>query len=307
MVLWFNQPELGLPSKEYYEEEAIVSVYKETLSKLLESVLDDLDKGKDDDDNGDDDDDKDVKNLEGALVNNDEPQTWPPWPWPPWSPEEPGDGDDDGGKEPSDDLPKSERAKKLAKKVVKFETQLAKASLDLDILYQDPIATYNPVKLSNLTESLPQFEFQAYFASFTPRTFPDRVILTYPSYSASLSSILEDTDKSVIEGYLVSRALLQLAPYLGSETAQWQAHRRLYETLTGIKKGAVGDRAEWCVSKVEETLGFATGRYFVNETFGGESKAKGTKVMTSGYCGFISGGITDKMNLQTSSRPSRRA
>lgn len=279
MVLWFNQPELGLPSKEYFEEKEITAVYKEALSKLLASVLDLLNKDKDDED------DDDVVQSEGssALINNDESQTWPPWPWPPWNPDEPGDGGDDGGKEPGSDLPKSERARKLAKKVVNFESELAKASLDLDILYQDPIATYNPVELSNLTESLPQIDFPAYFAAFTPRTYPDRVILTYPAYVASLSSILNDTDKDVIEGYLVSRALLQLAPYLGSETEQWQAHRRLYETLNGIKKGAVGDRAEWCASRVEETLGFATGRYFVNATFGGESKTKGTKVMT-GRC-----------------------
>lgn len=278
MVLWFNQPELGLPSKEYFEEKDITSVYKETLSKLLESVFDLLDKDKPDEDG------EDVKGLSSAaLINNDEPQTWPPWPWPPWNPDEPGDGGDGGGKEPGGDLPKFERARKLAKKVVKFESELAKASLDLDILYQDPIATYNPVKLSNLTESLPEIEFPAYFAAFTPRNYPERVILTYPAYATSLSSILNETDKDVIEGYLVSRALLQLSPYLGSETEQWQAHRRLYETLTGIKKGAVGDRAEWCASRVEETLGFATGRYFVNATFGGDSKKKGTKVMTSEF------------------------
>lgn len=63
-------------------------------------------------------------------------------------------------------------------------------------------------------------------------------------------------------------------------TEAWQAQRTLQETLTGIKKGAVGDRAEYCIGKVEESLGFAAGRYFVNETFTGESREKGTKVIT---------------------------
>jgi hypothetical protein len=54
----------------------------------------------------------------------------------------------------------------------------------------------------------------------------------------------------------------------------------LIEFLTGIKKGAVGDRAEYCISKAEETLGFAVGRYFVNETFGGRSREEGTTIIT---------------------------
>lgn len=64
------------------------------------------------------------------------------------------------------------------------------------------------------------------------------------------------------------------------ETKAWQAQRRLYELLSGVKKGAVGDRAEYCTGIVESTLGFAAGRYFANETFGGESREKGTKVIT---------------------------
>jgi endothelin-converting enzyme len=47
---------------------------------------------------------------------------WPPWPWPPW-----GDGDDDDTPKPD----KPESAHELATKVLKFESQIANASLDL--------------------------------------------------------------------------------------------------------------------------------------------------------------------------------
>ncbi|KZS99524.1 zincin, partial [Laetiporus sulphureus 93-53] len=53
----------------------------------------------------------------------------------------------------------------------------------------------------------------------------------------------------------------------------------LEERLKGLKKGAVGDRAEFCTTQVEEAMGFATGRYFVNETFAGDSKEKGTRII----------------------------
>lgn len=149
-----------------------------------------------------------------------------------------------------------------------------------DILYQDPIATYNPLPISNLTDGLPHIDFATYFSTFTPRTFPDRVIVTYPPYISSLSRILDDASTDVIEAYLVTRAALSLSPYLGMSTVEWRAQRELQEFLTGIKKGAVGDRSEYCVEKVELTLGFAIGRYFVNETFTGNSRRAGTKVIT---------------------------
>jgi endothelin-converting enzyme len=147
-------------------------------------------------------------------------------------------------------------------------------------LNQDPIATYNPVPLSNLTETVPQIHFPTYFSAFTPRDYSDRVIVTYPAYSISLSNILNETSSEVIEAYLVSRAALALSPYLGMSTEAWKAQRSLVELVTGVKKGAVGDRAEHCVGIVEDNLGFAVGRYFVNETFRDQAREKGTKVIT---------------------------
>lgn len=49
---------------------------------------------------------------------------WPPWPWPPWD----GDDDGDGG---DNEPPKRRDIRKLAKKVVDFESNMAEASLDL--------------------------------------------------------------------------------------------------------------------------------------------------------------------------------
>ena len=149
-----------------------------------------------------------------------------------------------------------------------------------DKLYQDPIGTYNPRPLSNLTDSLPQINFTDYFAKLGTRSYPERVIITHPSYPPSLSDILNHTSSDVVEAYLVVRATLKLARYLGQNTEIWKAVRSLEETLKGIKKGAVGDRAEFCVTQVEKALGFAAGRYFVNESFGADSREKGIKVIT---------------------------
>jgi endothelin-converting enzyme len=158
--------------------------------------------------------------------------------------------------------------------------------LHRDILYQDPLFTYNKVDISNITETITQVDFPNYFATFTSRSYPAEVVVTYPNYTRSLTSILNDTDTDVLEAYLVSRAALFLAPRLGASTESWKATRALQELLQGIKPGAIGDRAEYCVNSVDEALGFAAGRYFVNETFVGDSKEKGTKVIT-GACPSI--------------------
>ncbi|KAJ7702313.1 Metalloprotease [Mycena rosella] len=254
MTLWFDQAALGLPSKEYYDEDSIVDIYQDVVERLLFTLSEEEEK---------------LQRLPTpTLVDNT--HLWPSWPWPPW--------DGDGGEE--EEKPnRTEAAHKMAKQVVKFETRLAQASLDADV-YQDPFVTYNRLPLANLSASLPQINFPEYVATFTPRRFPEHVVVTYPAYPVAVSEILNSTSAEVVEAYLVVRAALALSPNLGMATEAWQAQRALLETLTGIKKGAVGDRAEYCVGSVERNLGFAAGRYFVNETFGGDSREKGTKVIT---------------------------
>jgi endothelin-converting enzyme len=83
-----------------------------------------------------------------------------------------------------------------------------------------------------------------------------------------------------VEAYLETRTALSLSGHLGLSTEAWRATRALEERLGGIKPGAIGDRAEYCVGRVEAAMGFAAGRYFVEKVFGGESREKGTKVIT---------------------------
>lgn len=272
MSLWFSQPSLGLPAKEYYLEKDILKLYEDVIYQILTSL-----------------DEKKHRNVElqqepqvsfSSKGDESKDNVWPPWPWPPWDGEDGGNGDGHGGDGHSSP---AEHAKKLAKEIVKFETLIANASLDLDELQQDPIGTYNPVPIANLTLTLGKYiDIPNYLASFAPRTFPTHVIVTYLPYPKSLASILADTSSSVVESYLVVRMALELADHLSTETDVWKAARTLKEELQGLKKGVVGDRSEYCAAQVENALGFAMGRYFVNETFGLDEKAtdKASKVIT---------------------------
>lgn len=136
-----------------------------------------------------------------------------------------------------------------------------------DVLYQDPMGTYNPQPLRNLTHYMPYIDVPTYVSSFAPRNFPNRVIVTYPSYPRDLEQLLATTTPEVVQAYFVTRAALDLSGNLGPNTEPWKISRELVEVLNGLKKGAVPDRSEWCLSRVEEALGFASGRFYVKELF----------------------------------------
>jgi endothelin-converting enzyme len=105
LLLWLDQAELGLPSKEYYEEDSIVKIYQDVVERLLLTLSEEEEKLQ--------------QHPTPTLVDNS--QIWPSWPWPPW------DGPDDDEEEKPN---RTEAAHKLAKQVIKFETRLANATLD---------------------------------------------------------------------------------------------------------------------------------------------------------------------------------
>lgn len=250
----------------------MLSVYQDVIERLLVTLRDD------------DDDVMGMTNIPSEPLQTilqteqleDEERVWPPWPWPPWGGEE--DDEDDDTRKPANDP--FLRAHELAREIVKFESEIAAATLDQDKLEQDPFGTYNPTGINTLKSALPQINFPDYFATFTPRFFPSRVIITYKPYPSSLSRILERTSSDVIEAYLVVRAALEYAPNLGTTTEAWKAVRQLQEVLNGLRPGAIGERSEFCMQKVEGAMGFATGRYFVNATFPSESKEGATQIIS---------------------------
>jgi endothelin-converting enzyme len=65
----------------------------------------------------------------------------------------------------------------------------------------------------------------------------------------------------------VTQSALQLAPHLGLNTLPGKIVNEFNQLLLGIKKGTPVDREEWCLARVEESLGFLTGHFFVQDAF----------------------------------------
>lgn len=101
LELWFGQPDLGLPSKEYYAEKEIRDLYRTTIEKMLLAIME-----------------AEEAEAKGGVK-------FPPWPWPPWG------GDDDDKKSEN----KTMTAARLSRQVLKFESDIAAAAADLYVSF----------------------------------------------------------------------------------------------------------------------------------------------------------------------------
>jgi hypothetical protein len=122
--------------------------------------------------------------LEGNRASE---SVWPPWPWPPWG------GDDDGDDEDTRDP--IEKAHDLAEGVLKFESLIANASLDLYVLFYfvlQPsiiplLAEIYCIKIPlrptilALSATLQMLSMK----SISPNTSPDSPLDRFPSRSSS--------------------------------------------------------------------------------------------------------------------------
>lgn len=245
--LFFYQTMGGLPAKDYYEEAPIVDVYTQVISQILYAL----------------------SNTSQDKANG------PIFPWPSM----PSKGLPFPPAESREDREKN-RIYELAKRVVKFERALWRAGTDPEFL-ANPKYAYNPFSFKQLEDTLPFMSLSSYLASFAPRNFPEKIIVTYPPYLESVSDILKDTPDHIVSAYFVTRMAITYSTSLGPETSIRKATRRLQEVLSGIKKGTPEDRQVKCQTWVDSVdgLGLIGGAEFVSRTFGGSSKEQAEEVI----------------------------
>ena len=115
--------------------------------------------------------------------------------------------------------------------------------------------------MSDFTLLFPNLNFSVYVSFFDVSPTPDKVVVAFPPYFRRLNSLLSNTSLEVLEAYFVTRIALTLADNLPRTSEIWIAVRNLGDALDGIESGTF-DRADWCVEKVNNALGFAAGRFF---------------------------------------------
>ncbi|XP_032081412.1 endothelin-converting enzyme 2 isoform X1 [Thamnophis elegans] len=155
--------------------------------------------------------------------------------------------------------------------VLLLETELANITVPQDERRDDE-KIYHKMTIAELQVLAPAIEwldFISYFLAPLELTDAEPVVVYGKEYLEQVSHLINNTDKSVLNNYMIWNLVQKTASSLDQrfETAQ----EKLLETLYGTKKSCT-PRWQTCISNTDDTLGFALGALFVKATFDRHSK-----------------------------------
>ncbi|HEX8702414.1 MAG TPA: M13-type metalloendopeptidase [Myxococcaceae bacterium] len=156
-----------------------------------------------------------------------------------------------------------------AKAIMALETALAEKSWDR-ARNRDREATYNPKTVAELDKLTPGFAWGRYLKATGADATPS-VIVRQPDYFQAMADLLKKTPLPVLKQYLTFKVLDTYAPLLSKsfEDAHFEFRGR---TLEGKQE----NRPRWKrgVAAVEQALGEAVGKLYVERHFSPESKKR---------------------------------
>lgn len=157
-----------------------------------------------------------------------------------------------------------------AASIMALETEIAKIQWS-NVENRNPVKTYNKVEITKLSDLLPGFDWNKYFAEMGTSGKTDSVIVRQPSYLAGLNKIIQDTPLETWQAYFNWRVLNAYAPYLSKRFVD-QDFSFSNVTLRGIPENQ--PRWKRGVGRVEESLSEALGQLYVEKHFPAENKAR---------------------------------
>jgi len=160
-------------------------------------------------------------------------------------------------------------AKTAAAAVFALEKRLAEAHWTR-VESRDREKTYNKRTLEVLQQESPNFPFNRYFEGLGARNVP-YVIVRQPSYLTAMGKALADTPLQTWKHWLKWNVITGTAPYLSKQFVD-EDFAFFGRTLRGMTE----NRARWKrgVDLVENALGEAVGKIYVERHFPPEAKAR---------------------------------
>ena len=156
-----------------------------------------------------------------------------------------------------------------AKAVMALETKIATVQWSKEA-NRDPVKTYNPMTLAELSAKAPAIDWKAFLAA-GELVDPPFISIAQPSYAWALADLLEDQPLDVWKTYLHVRLLDANARVLPAafREASYQFHD---VAITGVTQ----DRPRWQhgVASVNGALGEAVGQVYVARYFPPAYKAR---------------------------------
>jgi putative endopeptidase len=166
-----------------------------------------------------------------------------------------------------------EGADEAARRILAFETELARASLPLEVL-RDPERTFHPHPPEELPALWAPWPWTRYLEARGLGSLPAPVNVAQPPYVASLARLLDAGEPEALRLYLEVRLLDATAPLLFEDLAQERF--AFVRRLTGQPR--LRRREERIASVIEETAGFALGRFYCARYVPPHEKTRVTKL-----------------------------
>ncbi|KAL4870981.1 hypothetical protein BDV12DRAFT_165040 [Aspergillus spectabilis] len=173
---------------------------------------------------------------------------------------------------------KGKRANQLLKDVVAFESKLADVSPDTQT-QEDVTKYYNPRSIEETKSLLPQILLSDIISDLAPSGYEtDRLIVGSPSYMESLSKILDETPREVIQLFFKWKIIQRYAEHI--ESAKIEPLREFNNVLVGKDPQAKRDRWRKCIGSLDDDLGWILSRFYVLSAFSEDSKKLGDQIVS---------------------------
>jgi putative endopeptidase len=163
----------------------------------------------------------------------------------------------------------SKNAKVQAAAVMNLETRLAKVQWTNE-QNRDPVKTYNPMKLAQLTAAAPGIDWKAFLEAGELGDAPF-VSIAQPSYFQAMARMIKSEPLDVWKAYLRVHLIDSLSLELPADVRE--ARFRFHGVaMNGLK----ADRARWerAVGTLNDSMGEAIGQVYVSEYFPPAYKAR---------------------------------
>ncbi len=162
-----------------------------------------------------------------------------------------------------------DEAQRRAQGVMALETALAKASMDITSR-RDPVAVYHKMKLAEFEALADSFNWSRYFAIMQAPPM-ESLNVAAPEFFKGTEALIKSEALDGWKDYLSVHLVDGQAEFLPAKFDEESfAFNGRY--LTGAKE----QKTRWkrCVASVDGDLGFALGKFYVEETFGAEGKER---------------------------------
>ncbi|OMQ12831.1 endothelin-converting protein [[Flexibacter] sp. ATCC 35103] len=162
-----------------------------------------------------------------------------------------------------------EKAKQNATGILALETELSKPRLNR-VESRDSRLQYNPMTIAQLQKLTPAIKWDAYFAGIGLANL-DTVIVMEPKYMKALQTVFTENKVALWKEYLKWDLLNTVSTTLSTdvETASFDFYSK---TLRGAIKQL--PREEKALQVVNNSIGEALGKLYVEKVFPAEAKAK---------------------------------